>query len=260
MGGGAPNPQGSVEKINLDPRTEAQFRSTLNNVGGQTRAYQQQAGQTAGQIQTNFGQYAPNLQSNFLQYNPGLQTSFQAQGGLDQRSQAILSQARQQQQAQLGAQNAAIARQFQTQPGVANILQRQAQNRTALNSNPALFQVAEQQAARQQQEGLLANQARLQQSQQISALQQQGNQAQLQGTEANSGLAQAANAALAQRLGIQAQIPQASQNLLATQGTAGTLLGSRVAAPLSGFQGNYVANDILSDNYQNAPLTRAPRK
>lgn len=232
MGGGtsSPAPVGSTERINVDPAYAGQIKGATNDLVSQTNQYSTQAGQAAGKINTDFGT-GPTLQNDFSTYAPQLTTNFQAQGGLDDRSQALLAQSAQAEKAKLGTQLSSISRQFSNQPGVLNILQQQAKNRAALNTNPLLAQVAEQQAQRQQQEQLLGNQALLQNAQQGAAAQQLSNQSLLQGAEAKANLQNAGNAAIGQQSNLYAQIPTAQQNLLATLAGLGTLFGSRQSAP-----------------------------
>lgn len=232
MGGGQQTPAGSIEKSNLDPGFAGQLRSAADQFSGMTEQYQNAAHQAAGQMTTNFGQFSPNLNTNFGQFNPHLQTNFAPTGQLDAQSQSMMSAADQQRANQLSTQNRAVASQFAGSPGLANILQAQAAQRSRLSANPMLSQVFADQNQRQQQTGLLNNQAALQQAQQGAATQQQGNQAQLQQSETNANLAGAGNAALGQQLQFQGQPLAAQQNLTSVLGNLAQLYGSQQITPV----------------------------
>lgn len=237
MGGNrAPAPVGSIEKTNLDPVYSEQLRAASTGFLDKSKDFQNQARWTAGQFQPNYTQFAPNLQVDFQQFAPqGFNTNFQAQPGLDARTQTVLGLAQQQRAQALNAQQAQIQQQFGSQnPGMAQVLKAQAANRSALGANPLLFQATEAQSERQRQEQQMQNAALLQQTQQRTALQQLGNQAQLQQTEARAGLQGAQNQALAQQLAISAQPLQAQQNILSTLSNLGQLYGSRQSTPLGG--------------------------
>jgi hypothetical protein len=234
MGGGQQTPAGSIEKSNLDQGFSDQLRGIASQFSQQTGQYQNAANQAAGKVNTNFQQYAPNLNTNFNQFAPQLQTNFAPTGQLDAQSQSMLSAADQQRANQLSTQTRAVASQFAGSPGLAQILQTQAAQRSRLSANPMLSQVFADQNQRQQQTGLLNNQAALQQAQQGAAVQQQGNQAQLQQTETNANLAGAGNAALGQQLQFQAQPLASQQNLASVFGNLAQLYGSQQITPTGG--------------------------
>jgi hypothetical protein len=231
---GSPQPVGSREQSVLDKGFSDQLKSATNQFQSQNQGYQQAATQAAGQVQTDFNQFRPSLATNFQQFQPSLQTNFQTSPNLDARAQGILSAAESQRAAQQATQNRQISSQFQNNPGIAQILQNQAAMHSRLSANPLLFQAAADQTQRQQQEGLLGNQAQLQQSQQGAALQQQGNQSQLQQTETNANLQGAGNAALGQQLQFQAQPVNAQQNLMSMLSNLAQLYGYREATPMGG--------------------------
>lgn len=236
---GSPQPVGSREQSVLDKAFADTLRSSAGDFQKQNQQYQQYANDAAGQVQTNFNQFKPTLAQNFGQFQPQLQTNFQTGPQLDARAQGILSAAESQRAAQQATQNRQIASQFQNNPGIAQILQSQAAMHSRLSANPLLFQAANDQSQRQQQEGLLQNQAMLQQSQQGAALQQMGNQAGLQQAEVGANLQGAQNAALGQRLQFQSQPIQSQQNLMSVLSNLAQLYGYREATPLTGQQPGY---------------------
>lgn len=67
----------------------------------------------------------------------------------DAITRGLASQATQGMAQQAAAQKAAVAKQFQAQPGAGGILQRQIDMRNRLNANPALFQAFQQQNQRE---------------------------------------------------------------------------------------------------------------
>ncbi len=230
--GGTPQPVGSREQSVLDKGFSDQLKAASTQFTQQNQGYQNAANQAAGQVQTNFNQFNPSLATNFQQFNPQLQTNFQTQPGLDARAQGILAAAEGQRAAQQATQNRQIASQFgSNNPGLMQVLQSQADMRGRLNQNPMMFQAAQEQSQRQQQEGLLGNQAQLQQSQQGASLQQMGNQAGLQKAEVGANLQGAQNAALGQQLQFQAQPVQAQQNLMSVLSNLAQTYGYRQATP-----------------------------
>lgn len=230
---GSPQPVGSREQSVLDKAFADTLRSSAGDFQKQNQQYQQYANDAAGQVQTNFNQFKPTLAQNFGQFQPQLQTNFQTGPQLDARAQGILSAAESQRAAQQATQNRQIASQFQNNPGIAQILQSQAAMHSRLSANPLLFQAAGDQTQREQQTGLLNNQAMLQQSQQNAALQQMGNQAGLQQAEVGANLQGAQNAALGQRLQFQSQPIQSQQNLMSVLSNLAQLYGYRQATPLT---------------------------
>jgi hypothetical protein len=229
---GSPQPVGSREQSVLDKGFSDQLKASTSQFSQMNQGYQQAANTAAGQVQTNFNQFNPSMATNFQQHAPQLQTNFQTGPQLDARAQGILSAAESQRAAQTSTQNRQIASQFNNNPGLVNILQSQADMRGRLNANPLLFQAAADQTQRQQQEGLLGNQAQLQQSQQGAALQQMGNQAGLQKAEVGANLQGAGNAALGQQLQFQAQPVNSQQNLMSVLSNMAQLYGYRQATPM----------------------------
>jgi hypothetical protein len=139
-----------------------------------TQAFGQQAGQLSGRInpaQLRQIQAAPQLGS----------------GGLDQQSQALISQEQQQRGAQAASQAQQLSSQLRNQPGIANILNQQNRAQAALGQNPLAFQAAQAQRGREAQQanlGLTFDQAANQ-----ALLQQQGAEQQAAQTQLGFGQA-----------------------------------------------------------------------
>lgn len=176
--GAMPNPQGNVQDYSRQmslPATAQAYRDT--------NAFKQQAQQGASNIGTNFNQFVPKLNTNFA-----------AQPGMDATSQGLLAQGNQSINRGIGAAQANIARTVRGPS--AGVLQNQAAFQGRLNANPLMFQVAQNQVGRQQQETRLGNEA---------LLAQQG--------ASNAGQS-ASNAAITQQVGLQGLPVAAQQNMV----------------------------------------------
>jgi hypothetical protein len=169
---------------------------------------QRQRAQASGQ---GLSSLAQELQTQSLAGAPQLgaisQPSFGGQ--LDQLSQGLVAQGQQQLGQAAAAQQQAIANQFRQQPGVARALSAQSANRAVLQQNPALFQAAQQQRAREGDEARV----RL-------ATEQASNQALLQQQAANQGARQ-------EGFGFGQAGFGTESNLLNQASQLGQLLGSR---------------------------------
>lgn len=118
------------------------IRQSSSNLGNLNRAGQGFATTAANAYQTDFGQ-APQLQ---------VTGQYDVPTALDAFAQSQLSRGTQDLQSQAAAQRQAIAQQFRGQPGLSNVLQAQTARQMALNQNPMLSQIAQDQSARNLQE------------------------------------------------------------------------------------------------------------
>jgi hypothetical protein len=193
MGGGD-----RQEFLQIDPQMRQQLLSQQQRSASATQAVGPLAQQAAGRLQTGF---AP---VNLPQFQDPRQQ------GLDPLSQALVSQGRQQISGQAAAQQRGIAQQFRNQPGVSNILQRQAASQSALQQNPLVFQAGREQAAQGLQSQEFANRQALAQAQANAAQQQLSNQA------------------ITQQFALQSAPSAAEQNLLANLSGLAALTGTRV--------------------------------
>lgn len=174
-------------------------------------------------LQTNFGP-AANVNPLVAQAQ-GAAGQVGAQG-LDALSRSQLAQGQQSRLAQLAAQRSGIARNFgSTQPGVARALQAQAARQSALNINPLLSQVAQQQQDRDVARAQLGIQGA-----------GTAGQLALSGTDQQAQLARLANEALLQQAlqGRQARAEAAGFAGGATQTQGGLLEALAQLASLRG--------------------------
>ncbi len=136
MGGGKSR---TTSGSTFDPAMLEKYKQILGDYQAKIPGYEAAANQAAGQIQTTG--FAPQFNAT-----------------PDATTQALAAQATQGMGQQAAAQKAAIAKQFQAQPGAGGILQRQVDMKTRLNANPALFNAFQQQGQREQ----MQNQGRIQ--------------------------------------------------------------------------------------------------
>jgi len=138
MGGSSRTTSGTT----FDPEMLAKYKEILNQYQGKfagPEGYDAAAKAAAQNIQTQ-----------------GFGAQFNA--APDAITKGLAAQATQGMGQQAAAQKAAIAKQFQAQPGAGGILQRQIDMKTRLNANPSLFQAFQQQGQREQ----MQNQGRIQ--------------------------------------------------------------------------------------------------
>ena len=177
-GGKSRSTQGST----FDPEMLATYKKILADYQGKfagPEGYDAAAKAAAGNIQTQ-----------------GFGAQFSA--APDAMTKGLAAQATQGMGQQAAAQKAAIAKQFQAQPGAGGILQRQVDMKTRLNTNPALFNAFQQQGQREQMQ----------------------NQGRIQGLEAG-------NASILKQLGARGAPLDAMKGLLNTSGQAMEATGTK---------------------------------